>query len=254
MNYPEKRAVVHAAWLLVAFVAVVAADDGRIEARSFNIPLPYLSIVFNEDSSLDEVFISYPESNEGWGISYGDDRYVKITRRSRRDHHHREQGALAGAITEFEAEQLNRVLDGLVKSLKILERDLQRGRWGRCLYHDRYLPQFLKGLYFLVRAVRCSADMAPSQACPPDTLFAQRGNSLESRERIQIWRSHPELVTRLRIAAHELAFQARQWQKRELRNRKRDRWKDRSGKFGTALGLFVKLYFARHAPDTVESP
>jgi len=53
---------------------------------------------------------------------------------------------------------------------------------------------------------------------------------------------------KLRIAAKELAFQAKQWQKKELNNSKRTPELSYSDGFDQAFTSFVKIYFGIKTP------
>jgi hypothetical protein len=207
----------------------------------FPLPLPSLFVRYKDNArQVDEVFISYGQTMEGFAISDIDDRYVQITPRKRTDFLHREEPHFAYLLTDFEAEQLSRVCDGFVRALTILERDLQARRWDRCLHMDGALPRFMRGFYCLVNAARRSRTALPPSTCIPDSLY---GDSLRSDLRIDAWRRNPERVMKLRIAIKELVYRTRQWQQSELDNPRRDKWNPPTARFGKAYELFVKIYF-----------
>ncbi|NLP03659.1 MAG: hypothetical protein GX089_14285 [Fibrobacter sp.] len=229
----------------VFFVAaVISITWAELERRKeFDLHLPLISTTIKPNGEIDEVFVTYENSHEGWGISPGDDRYVKDNRKLRLDHTFREIPQQAYLLSPFEAELINRVAGDLKEVVTILERDLKGERWDRVLYLDAHLPHFLKNFYYLICSARCSYKALPVVTAIADSLFENSVTSKKSDIRIRKWRLIPGQIMKLRIAAKELAFQIEQWQKKELANPKRDAWEDSSKKFAESYELFVRLYF-----------
>ncbi len=236
--------------LRVCFLIFLLGIPPVFSKRSgeFSVPLPYLTVDIDPESGrFREVFISYGKSLEGWAIGPVNDRYVKASQSKRTDHHHKEMPQAAHLITDFEAEQLKKVTGHLVKTLGILEKDLQRGNWDRLVYLDSYLASFLRGYYYLITAARNNPKALPRVTCIPDTAFEEKDFSEKSKLRVSLWRGNPEdYITRLRIAAREFSFQANKWRKKELKARKRKKGLLRAHRFGTferSYELFVRMYF-----------
>jgi hypothetical protein len=83
--------------------------------------------------------------------------------------------------------------------------------------------------------------------CIADSLYDRSPESPKSDKRITQWRETTDHVIKLRIAAKELIFQIKQWQKKELDNQKQTSWEDQSGDFVHAYEFFIRLYF-NYAP------
>jgi len=217
----------------------------QIERDPYPIPLANVIPFFDRNTGrLDEVFINYSsDANKGWAISDGDDRYIKDTRRMSREHTHRELMHVANYISPFEAEQLSKVCDTFVRTLVGLEKDLERGRWGRCLYLDNHLAFFLRGFYYLISAARRSRDYLPEITRISEKIYDSPADSTRSIRRITNLKNHPEHVIKLRISIRELVYQIKQWQEKGLDNPKRDMWQDNSGNFVQAYELFIRYYF-----------
>jgi len=232
---------------LCACLLALASVGRSAETRDrFAAPLPTMSVALNEKTdSLEEVFFSCGHSMEGWAITRGDDRYIKLSARKREDFYHREMPEFAGQLSEFEAEQLNQVAGNLVQTLNIFEKDLQNERWGRLRYLDERFAPFLRGFYYMVNAAYNWRHPLPPTACAPTHFF---DDSAKTDKRIMLWRTLPDQRTKLRIVARELAFQTEQWQDKELDNAKRDPLEDYGRKFREAYGLFVRLYFNALVP------
>lgn len=227
------------------FVIAVLFKSAAYEKRKpFPVPLAIVVPFFDSQTGrLDEVFVTYGNQNEGWTISKLQDRYIKDTRRKSREHIHREYPHMANFLTDFEVEVLNKVCDTFIRTLAVLERDLERKRWDKCLYLDGHMTLFLKGFYYLFTAARRSKGALPASTRLPKSL---PNDTLKADMRIQTWRSNPDQVIKLRISIKELVFQIQQWQKKELDNPKRDLWDDHSLKFAQSYELFIKLYFNKN--------
>ncbi len=210
--------------------------------KEFSVPLPLITASFR-DGLIEEVFVSFEDSNEGWAIAPGNDRYVKDDRKIRLDHTYRESVTQTRLLSNFEASLLSRVCESFSKTLKIFEKDLNSSRWGRCLYLDYWMPVFIRNFYFLFSVARNSDNLLPEVICVADSLYDTSPNSTISDMRIDYWRKNPDHVLKLRIAAKELIFQIKAWQQKELANPQRDVLADHSKEFIQALELFTRLYF-----------
>jgi hypothetical protein len=131
----------------------------------------------------------------------------------------------------------------LVKTLDGFESDLNKNRWDKCRYLDSYMASFCFGFYHLMTLAKSSKHAFPEITCLPDSLYDRSPESPKSDARIAQWRQSDEHVVKLRIAARELMYRIKDWQKKELDNPKRDVWNDQSGDFVEAYELFIRLYF-----------
>lgn len=189
------------------------------------------------------MFISYGSKVEGWAISPVNDRYIKFTLKRQTDHIYKENPAIAHHLTDFEALHLNKICNSFIRTLYIFERHLQRKSWGKLLYMDGYLPSFFKGFYYLMQASRCFREPLPPFTNIHDSLYDNSFNSIKTDRRIQLWRSRPDRIIKLRIITKEVIHQIKLWQKKELANPNRDPRDSHSGQFYHVYGLFIRLYF-----------
>lgn len=210
--------------------------------KAFSVPLPLLTASFR-DGLIEEVFVSFEDSHEGWAITPGNDRYVKDDRKIRLDHTYRESVTQTRLLSNFEASLLNRVCESFSETLEIFERDLNSSKWGRCLYLDYWMPVFIRNFYYLFSVARNSNDLLPKVICVADSLYDTSPNSTISDIRIDYWRKNPDHVLKLRITVKELIFQIKSWQQKELANPQRDVLADHSKGFIQALELFTRFYF-----------
>jgi hypothetical protein len=172
------------------------------------------------------------------------DYEIKNTRDGIQKKIHPEIADKAFIISDFEAKILNKTCKLFVNTLEIFEKDLQRQRWDRCLYLDSYFPRFLKGFYYLYCAARNSPYALPKSACPSDSLYDISLNSPKSDARIiGTWRQKPDHILKLRIITHELIYQIKEWQNKELDNPNRNVEVPGGKKFEEAFTAFVKVYF-----------
>jgi len=225
---------------------ISATDLFALEKRSaYDIPLALLSPRFNPDGTLDEVFVTFGSESEGWAISCLDDRYVAVNMNglTRKDVVYREEPEYAQLITPFEAEVLDKVCQSFIKTLQIYERDLAGFRGDRLRYLDPHFISFFRNFHHLVCAARNSPNALPRDTYIEDSLYEISDTSEKTDKRIELWRENPDQIIKLRIASKELIFQIKQWQKKELRNAKRDVWEDNSKKFVEIYELFLRLYF-----------
>lgn len=227
----------------VVIITIICNFYVEAEKRKpFSIPLPLITASFR-DSLIEEVFVSFGDSHEGWAIAPGNDRYVKDDRKIRLDHTYLESVTQTRLLSNFEASLLNRVCESFSETLEIFERDLNSSRWGRCLYLDYWMPVFIRNFYYLFSVARNSNDLLPQVICVADSLYDTSPNSTISDMRIDYWRKNPDHVLKLRITVKELIFQIRLWQQKELANPNRDVLADHSKEFIRTLELFTRLYF-----------
>lgn len=161
----------------------------------------------------------------------------------------REDPERAYQISDFEAKILDKVTRTFIAALDQFEDNLHRGRWGRCLYLDAYLPRFLKGFYYLYCASRNSVDAMPVSARVADSLYEVSLSSLSSDARINQWRQNDNAI-KLRIVTKELIFQLESWQKKEVGNPKRDPEMTTGRELENAFALFVRSYFNTRPAST----
>lgn len=237
------RTILVKSFLCIICIAAFFAAGALEQRKEFNVPLAFMTVSFDERHECQEVFITFGSSEEGFGISSGDDRYVKDTRRMRTDEIFREQRGQENLLSPFEAKVINHVCSTFGSTLDIFESDLKAQRWNRLLYLDGYFPPFFKAFYYLLTSAR-DDNALPAVVNIPDSLFDNSLVSPKSDNRIAFWRGSPDHTMKLRIAAKELMYQIKQWQKLELANPKRDAFEDHSEKFVEAYELFIRLYFS----------
>lgn len=233
--------------------ALIFSANAEIQKRkSFSVPLAFITTSLNTDGTIDEVFVTFKESHEGWVIAPGNDRYVKDSRKFRMDHTYIESESQNWQLSTFEASLIDKVCTTFLETLKIFEKDLQNQKWDRCRYLDYWIPIFIRNFYFLLSAARNSDHMLPKVICISDSLFDKHSDSPKSDERIRKWQGNAEHILKLRITTKELIHQIEQWQAIELRKPDRDIFGDHSGKFIKDLELFTRLYFNLPPPETVK--
>lgn len=240
--------------IIVSSVFLTAsADTGGLAERTI-FPIPLAKIYVKTERTGTEVRITYSDSRDQFIITGQEDKWITESRLNRETRIFAEPFSKAFGISDFEARQLDRVCKTFSKTLEMFEHDLHHERWDRCLYLDSFFPRFLKGFYYLYSAARNSGN-ALSRVCRiPDSAYDVSLNSPKSDLRIAQWKSSSEYVVKLRIAAKELQYQMRQWQKNELNNPKRDMESVSSPKFEEAYSLFIKMYFNVPPPPPVPEP
>jgi hypothetical protein len=130
--------------------------------------------------------------------------------------------------------------------LTLFERDLKSNQLDKCLYLDSFFPRFMKGFYYLNCAAINSISALPPQASIPDDWYEVSLRSKLSEKRIETWLSKKDYVIKLRIAARELIFQLKNWQKKELRQYKKHPQVEFNQELKDTYCLFVKLYFNKY--------
>ena len=232
-----------AAVLFILAVITVSFTEEPEKRRPFTIPLPLVTVLYDENNQFVEAFVTFNNTSEGWAIGMVDDRYVKDTRRERVDHFYRERVNSAYRISSFEAGVLERVGKKFEESLLLYERYLKGERWGRLLYLDSYYPSFFRSFFYLYCGAHNSMSALPKVTRVADSLYEESTVSPLSDRRISTWRANPEQVMKLRIAAKELAFQMKNWRQKVIRNPELDFRQDRSKAFRESYELFIRLYF-----------
>jgi hypothetical protein len=234
------------AFLIIAAYGLNAQEPGAALGKRtpFEIPLVKLKLVFDSASrQLEHVQIDIDGPAEYAIITRSADFNIKNIRQGTEKTVYAETSDRAFMLTDFEARQINRVVKSLIETVELFEKDLNRGRFDKCLYLDAYFPRFLKAYYYLITAARNSPYALPRIAKIPDSVFDVSLSSPKSDTRINMWKTEKDHIIKLRIISKELVYQLRVWQKKELDNPARNPEIAYSAKAEEAYGLFVKLYF-----------
>jgi hypothetical protein len=211
---------------------------------SFNIPLVKLSLSENAQSpDFKKIRITTGGSEDYAIITRLSDFFINNTRQGIEKTTYAERLHSMYTLTDFEAKQINITLKSLISTLEIFERDLHKERWDKCLFLDSYFPRFMKGFYFLSCTAFNDREALPKGAQVFDSMFDVSLKSPKSDERINNWRNKNDQIIKLRIAARELIFQLKKWQKNELTKSKRKADIMYSKNLKEAYSLFVKMYF-----------
>jgi len=214
------------------------------ERTPFTIPLVKLSTLDEtEPSEFKKVRVAIDEDKEYALITRADDVLIKNTRNGREKITYAETPGQFYVCSEFEKEHIGRVVESLIATLTIFENDLEKQRFGKCLYLDSFFPRFLKGFYYLSCAIVGSAKALPEKTNIPDELFDVSLNSRKSEERIENWLAKKDYVIKVRIAARELIFQLKEWQKQDLSNYKQYPQLEFDEQLKETYSLFIALYF-----------
>lgn len=217
--------------------------------ESYITGLPKIAVAINDTTrKCNRVRVSFDRSDDYVLISEFDDIYVKLTRNGLEKTVFRESMEKSYQLTSFEIMQIDKVCSDFIKSLEEFEKNLQNERWGRCLFLDAYLPNFLNGFYYLMLVARNNSEDVPIEAKIDESVFDVSLNSVKSDARVRTWCSTVEYIVSLRIAAKELIYQTRVWQKKELANQKRDPELPQDSDFFKALIFFERIYFNKNKP------
>jgi hypothetical protein len=210
----------------------------------YNLAIPKISIGFDNDASTcSRVRIYFDKEDDFYVITQTDDMFVKVGRNGQEKKIFREPESKAYQLTNFEVEQINKVCKGFISTLEQFEKDLQNENWGKCLYLDAYFPNFLNGFYYMMLMAKAGSDDVPSDARIDEKLYDISLTSSKTEARIRAWCTSMEYIVSLRIAAKELAYELKTWQKKELTNSKREpEFSQDSGVF-KSLVFFENLYF-----------
>jgi hypothetical protein len=224
-----------------SFSAYSSDLSTRVE---YNLAIPKISIGFDKDAKeCSRVRIYFDKSDDYSIITQTDDVFVKVSRNGQEKKVFREPEPKAYQLTNFEAAQIDRVCKGFIIALEQFEKDLQNENWGKCLYLDAFFPNFLNGFYYMMFMAKAGSEDVPSEAKVDETLFDISLTSPKTESRIRAWCASMEYIVSLRIAAKELAYELKNWQKKELTNSKRDPDISQDAGVYKALVFFEKLYF-----------
>jgi len=226
--------------LALAVASVVYAVEPR---KPFSIPLAMVAYFPSQDSVAEKVCVWFDRANESWEISEKEDRHILEKEMQTQQEIYRKSPSQGFILNSVEAQVISRVCKSLIKTLDGFEGDLRKDRWDKCRYLDSYLASFCSGFYHLLTIAKSSKHALPEITCPSDSLYDRSPESPKSDARIDQWRQSRDHVTKLRIAARELIYRIKDWQKKELENSKRDSWEDQSADFVEAYELFIRLYF-----------
>jgi len=234
---------------IVLFAVTIAspsqAADVQLKKRTpCPIPLAKLSLAFEENSTvLKRVRVIYEGSTDQIVITPFNDEFVKHTRMGRETTVHREPWQTAWIISEFEGEHLFEVTETLIEMLEILERELKRNRFDKCLYIDSYLPRFLRGYYYLCDAVTNHNEPLPHVTRVPESAYDVSLQSPKSDKRVGLWQEKSQHVMKLRITTKELAYQLEEWVKTEKRRKNNQDILFFNNNLRKAYSLFIRIYF-----------
>ncbi|MFW5775024.1 MAG: hypothetical protein ACOCW2_01935 [Chitinivibrionales bacterium] len=239
--------------IAIVLLAVHAEETVELAPRSkFNIPLVQLKLAMDDrDKEVEHVRISIDGYEEYALITYLNDTHVHYKKKQIEKTVYAESPDRAYMLTDFEAQQLSRVVRSFIQTLNIFNKDLKKERWGRCLYLDSFFPRFLKSFYFLVCAARNSPDAFPAIGRIPESKYDVSLRSEKSDRRIRKWREQDEHIIKLRIITKELIYQLKKWDKKELQNKKRNKSIIYSNKVEKAFDLFIRIYFNVKPPTDI---
>lgn len=214
---------------------------------SFNIPLIKLkSSAVKKELQFKKVRVAIDGDKEYAIITKLHDFHIKNTRRGREQTTYAEAPSTAFALTDFEKRHFERVIQSLISTLILFERDLMSNQLDKCLYLDSFFPRFMKGFYYLNCAATNSMNALPRQASIPDDWYEVSLRSEKSEKRIGTWLSKKDYTIKLRIATRELIYQLKSWQKKELRHYKKNPQVEFNQNLKDTYCLFVKLYFNKY--------
>jgi hypothetical protein len=232
-------------WLLAAVFTLAAASFiYAVEPRRpFSIPLAMLAYTPSQDTVGEKVVIWFDKAYESWEITTTEVRHILEKDMQTEAEIYRKPPGQVFLLNSVEVRVLNRICGTLIKTLDGFENDLKNNRWDKCRYLDSYLAFFCCGFYHLITIEKSLKQVLPETACPPDSLYDRSPESPKTDVRIAQWRQSSDHVVKLRIAARELMFRLKDWQKKELNNPGRDAWKQQSAGFVEAYDFFIRLYF-----------
>ena len=238
-------------FVMGAFAFFFSSTSSELGSREpYSTGLPKITVAINDiTKKCNRVRIAFDRTDDYVLISESDDTYVKSTRNGTTKTVFRESMEKSYQLTTFEAEQIDKVCTGLIESLEMFEKDLHNERWGRCLFLDAYLPNFLNGFYYLMQVARNNSDDVPVEAKVDESLYDVSLNSIKSDLRVRKWCASAESIVSLRIATKELVYQAEVWKKKELKNTKRDPEFPQDSNFFKSLIFFERVYFNRNVND-----
>jgi hypothetical protein len=229
---------------LAVMIIGTLQGPGASEPRSpFAIPLANLSYTAAHDTVAENIMIWFDKVDEWWEIRRDQLKHVKEREMNSDEEFYRKPSGPQFLLSTVEASVISRICKTFSKTLETFDRDLKNSRWDRCLYLDSYLASFCHQFYHLMVMCRASESALPRITDVADSLFDRSPESPKSDARIATWRKATDHVIKLRIAAQELMYQIKKWQKSELDDPSNSSWEDESAGFNQAYELFVKLYF-----------
>lgn len=233
-RYPDTCMIVISIYFLTAAVMPRAV---------FTIPLTNISYTAPHDSVEERVSIWFDKVDEWWEVTHNVQKHIKEKDMNTEEEVFTKPSSQGLLLSPVEAQLISKICKGLIKTLEGFEHDLKNNRWDKCLYLDSYLSSFFHEFYHLYSVCHSSTNALPAVTSITDSLYDRSPESPKSDKRITAWRQTTDHVIKLRIAAKELVYQIKQWQKKELDEPEKTTWEDQSGDFVQAYELFVRLYF-----------
>ena len=220
------------------------------QRKPYTIPLAIIAFYPAQDTEPEKACIWFDKASESWEITGKVIRHLRDKDMQTDEEIYRKPAGQEFLLSTVEVQLIDRVLKTFIKTLDGFEQDLKNKQWDKCLFLDSYLAQFCCGFYHMITLARLSSRALPPVTCPADSLYDRFAESPKSDQRIEQWRKTTSHVLLLRIAAKELVYQIKQWQKKELENPKRDPWNDQSGNFVNAYEMFIRVYFNMPPKDS----
>jgi hypothetical protein len=211
--------------------------------KPYTIPLSNISYTAAHDTAVEKACIWFDKVDEWWEVSPTIQRHIREKNMNTEEEIFRKPTMQEFLLSPVEAQLVSAICKTLIKTLEGFERDLKDNRWDKCLYLDSFLASFFHEFYHLYAICRSSVNALPSVTNIADSLYDRSPESPKSDKRITQWRETADHVIKLRIAAKELVYQIKLWQKKELDNKQQTSWEDQSGDFVHAYELFIRLYF-----------
>lgn len=231
--------------LLLILILPYTVYNQKIGKRSsYSIPLISLG-VSTDKNNLDykKIRIEINNTKEYAIITRLNDYHYKVKRNNTEKTTYAERLKSPFTLTNFEVQQVNRVIKSFIATLETFEHDLQKKRWDKCLYLDAFLPRFLKGFYYFSCTAFNSNETLPPSAKVSDEMYDVSLRSKKSERRVRKWLDKKDHVIKLRIATRELIYQLKHWQKKELNVPKRKVGIEYNKNLRESYNLFIKAYF-----------
>jgi hypothetical protein len=250
------RSTVVAAFLLIAFLAVAWAENGAealqlLPREKFDLNLPKITVSTDYiTGDFSGIRITFSGTNDQILIGIGNDMYIKNSPRGSDKTLYSEPPEKASFMTKFETKYITKVNNAFIETLEDFDKLLQKQKWAECRYLDSYFPNFLKGYYYFLGAIRNTTNALPRAARVPEQEYDVSLNSPKTDARIKCWQRNPENIIKLRIASRELAHQLRVYQKL-IDKSKNDEDVITPREMEEALIIFVRIYFNLKPPSPV---
>lgn len=239
----QTQKLIFSAGVFAAFSFYAFSTDFSTRVE-YDLAIPKISIgLENENNTCSRVRIYFDKADDFYVLTQTDDMFVKVGRNGQEKKVFREPEFKSYQLTDFEAAQIDKVCKGFIATLEQFEKDLQNENWGKCLYLDAFFPNFMNGFYYMLLMAKAGSEDVPADAKIDEKLYDISLTSSKTEDRIRAWCVSMEYIVSLRIAAKELAYELKNWQKKELTNAKRDpEFTQDSGVF-KSLVFFENLYF-----------